>query len=91
VVVSGENERKPERYNQAQGISVENKIFYIVALTLCGLAIIFGLASIAFPSFREGGPYMVGAILGALVSMGGIIVGTGAAVRYAKREDDSNA
>lgn len=58
-----------------------DRVLLAVSVTLCVLAVMFGLAAIAFPDFRDTGPAIAGTILGALVTMCSVIVGTQAAAR----------
>ena len=68
----------------------ENKVLGWIVLTICILGVVFGVAAIFLPDFRDNGAFIVGTILGALASLASIMVGTEAARRYTNRNGGAN-
>lgn len=67
-----------------------DRVLLYVSVTVCVLAIVFGVAALFIPSFRDTGPAIVGTILGALVTLASVLVGTTAASRISAKKENGN-
>lgn len=72
-------------------MQTENRVLGYIVITICALGLMFGVAAIFVPDFRDNGPWMVGSILGALGSLAAVIVGTSAAKRYTEKGNGDGA
>ena len=64
----------------------ENKILGWIVIAVIAFGGVFTMAAIFVPDFRDNGAFIVGTILGAFVSLAGIITGIEAARRYTDKD-----